>query len=210
MPLGMTFHCSACGLDVHHVDHEAVRLPDGRRLRISRVDPNFWDALALTRADAIAARRLVHVSSRVCPSRDCGRIMEHERPVLPSVLGWWAGVMAIVATGVLLAIVALGPVFFKGVVASRHGLAGGLVVALIVWVLGMAVVAALGEAAGRWRFKGRWVPIRPERCDGCGGRHLQPLILPRRLRTRAGAGSRGLQCPSCRGQSLRYVGRWWV
>jgi hypothetical protein len=209
----MTFHCSACGHDARLVDHEVVRAPDGRCLRVPRHDAGFWTSLGLTRERAIAERRLAHVSPWLCLDRDCGRIVEHERAVLPGVLGWWAGVLLAGGVGAFVLVALLGPVLLQDVLRPRHAMQAGLAVAVLLWLLGMAVVGTFSEAAGRLRHKGDWTPVRPGRCTQCGSRRLQPLILPRRAAEAAGRerpGARGLACPACRGRTMWYAARWVV
>lgn len=223
MPLGMSFLCSSCGHTAGYVDHEVVLAPAlatnsnsrPRRLTIGhRYDTRVWSELGITRDEAIAARRVRRVSHWLCTDRECGAVVEHERGVLPGALGWWAGIATMLAIALLVIASVVVPLLARGVVSvpSRPEFQVGVLIAMVLWILGVTAMVTFQEAIARWRFKSEWSPVHPARCTRCGGRELEPLILPRRMtearrRLRAGATS-AAACPRCRARAYWLVKRW--
>lgn len=216
----MTFLCGACGHEAGYVDHEVALAPDRdsrsepRRLSIGhRHATRVWSELGITRDQAIAARRVRRVSYWLCTSPDCGAIVEHDRPVLPGVLRWSAGVLNTLAIALFLIASVVIPLVAPGVLSipRRAEFQLGVTVAFILWILGWTVVIAFQETLARWRFKSDWISIRPACCTRCGRSRLQPLILPRRItesrrRSRPGAAS-AAACPTCRARAYWLVKR---
>jgi len=221
MPLGMSFLCSSCGHTAGYIDHEVALAPDPdtpsktRRLTIGhRYDTRVWSDLKTTRDEAIAARRVRRVSYWLCTDRECGAIVEHDRPVLPGVLGWWAGLLTMLAIALLVIASVVIPLLARGVLdlPDRPEFQLSVTVALILWILGVTGMVTFQEALSRWRFMSEWTPVHPTRCTRCGQRDLEPLILPRRInearrRPRAGAVS-AAACPKCRARAYWLVKRW--